>query len=811
MERYVCIHGHFYQPPRENPWLEDVELQDSAYPYHDWNERITAECYEPNTASRILDPDGWIKKIVNNYSKISFNFGPTLLSWMEKHEPEVYRAIVEADRESQENFSGHGSALAQAYNHIIMPLANRRDKYTQVLWGIKDFEHRFGRRPEGMWLPETAVDLETLEIMASLGIRFTILAPYQARRVRRVGSGAWLDVGPGGIDPTVPYLVRLPESGRTISVFFYHADISRAVAFEGLLLNGEHFAKRLIGAFDAGRNAPQLVHVATDGETYGHHHRHGDMALAYALHYIESNRLARITNYGEFLESHPPELEVEIKENTAWSCAHGVERWRSNCGCNSGLHPGWSQAWRSPLRNALNWLRNALAPLYEEQARPLLKDPWAARDDYIEVILDRSPESLERYLGRHAARPLTGEEQVKVLKLLEMQRHAMLMFTSCGWFFDEISGIETVQVLQYAGRAIQLAQELSGHEGLEGEFLGMLSQAKSNIPEHRDGAHIYEKFVKPAMVDLLKVGAHYAISSLFETYEEQSRIFSYTVRREDGISRLAGAAKLALGKARVTSEITREEKTVVYGVVNFGLPSINGGVKEYADEEGYRRMVEEVTAAFDRVDFPEVIRLLDQYFGGDTFSLQHLFRDKQREILGIILDSTLEEVAADYRRIYERHAPLMRLLRELNIPQPRVLFSAAEFVINASLRRALAEKFPDLEHIRALLEEARSINIPLDGASLGYALKKTLERLGKEWRNNPLDTGLLERLGAACGLVHYLPFEVDLWKVQNIYYGLLQEVHPEMRQRAASGDEEAGAWVERFSSLGDCLRIRRSR
>ncbi|WP_035108189.1 DUF3536 domain-containing protein [Desulfovirgula thermocuniculi] len=811
VERYVCIHGHFYQPPRENPWLEDVELQDSAYPYHNWNERITAECYEPNTASRILDPDGWIKKIVNNYSKISFNFGPTLLSWMEKHEPEVYRAIVEADRESRENFSGHGSALAQAYNHIIMPLANRRDKYTQVLWGIRDFEHRFGRRPEGMWLPETAVDLETLEIMADLGIRFTILAPYQARRVRRAGSSAWLDVGPGGVDPTVPYLVRLPESGRTISVFFYHADISRAVAFEGLLLNGEHFARRLVGAFDAGRNAPQLVHIATDGETYGHHHRHGDMALAYALHYIESNRLARITNYGEFLEKHPPELEVEIKENTAWSCAHGVERWRSNCGCNSGLHPGWSQAWRSPLRNALNWLRNALAPLFEEQARPLLKDPWAARDEYIEVILDRSPENLERYLGRHAARPLTGEEQVKVLKLLEMQRHAMLMFTSCGWFFDEISGIETVQVLQYAGRAIQLARDLSGHNGLEAEFLEMLSQAKSNIPEHRDGAHIYEKFVKPAMVDLVKVGAHYAISSLFETYEEQSRIFSYTVRREDGISRLAGAAKLALGKARVTSEITREETTVVYGVVNFGLPSINGGVKEYADEESYRRMVEEVTAAFDRVDFPEVIRLLDQYFGGDTFSLKHLFRDKQREILGIILDSTLEEVAADYRRIYERHAPLMRLLKELNIPQPKVLFSAAEFVINASLRRALAEKFPDLEHIRALLEEARSINIPLDGASLGYALKKTLERLGKELRENPLDTGLLEHLEAACSLVHFLPFEVDLWKVQNIYYGLLQSIYPEVRQRAAAGDEGAEAWVGRFSSLGDCLRIRRGR
>jgi alpha-amylase/alpha-mannosidase (GH57 family) len=810
VERYICIHGHFYQPPRENPWLEDVELQDSAYPYHDWNERITAECYEPNTASRILDADGWIRKIVNNYSRISFNFGPTLLSWMEKHEPEVLRAIVEADRLSRERFSGHGSALAQAYNHMIMPLANRRDKYTQVIWGIKDFEYRFGRHPEGMWLPETAVDLETLEIMAEQGVRFTILAPYQARRFRRIGADTWQDVGPGGIDPTVPYLINLPASGRTISVFFYNADISRAVAFEGLLLNGENFARRLISAFNTGRPEAQLVHIATDGETYGHHHPHGDMALAYALNYIETNKAARITNYGEFLEKHPPTLEVEINENTAWSCAHGVERWRNNCGCNSGQHPGWSQAWRAPLRNALNWLRNTIAPMYEEEARRFLKDPWAARNDYIEVILDRSTESLNRFLNKHAARPLEENEQVRVLKLLEMQRHAMLMFTSCGWFFDEISGIETVQVLQYACRVIQLAQELFG-KSLEQPFLEILSQAKSNIPEHKDGAHVYEKFAKPAMVDLVKVGAHYAISSLFESYDEHSRIYSYTVLREDSINRLAGAAKLTLGKARVTSEITREGVTIVYGVVNFGYPSINGGVRVYQDEESYRKMVEEVAGAFDRVDFPEVVRLLDQYFDGSTFSLKHLFRDKQREILDVILDSTLEEVAGDYRRIYERHAPLMRLLQELNIPQPNVLRAAAEFVINTSLRQAFSEKFLDLERIKALLEEARMTSINLDGASLSYALKKTLNKLGEELRRHPTDLSLLEHLATTCNLVRSLPFEVDMWKVQNNYYCLLQTIYQDLRQKADQGDEEARTWVERFGSLGDCLGIKRNR
>ncbi|MEW6423262.1 MAG: DUF3536 domain-containing protein [Bacillota bacterium] len=810
MDRYICIHGHFYQPPRENPWLEDVELQDTAYPYHDWNERITAECYEPNTASRILDGDGWIKRILNNYTKISFNFGPTLLSWVEKNEPEVYRAVIAADRESSRNFSGHGSALAQAYNHVIMPLANRRDKYTQVLWGIKDFEHRFGRRPEGMWLPETAVDLETLDIMAEQGIRFTILAPYQARRVRKIGSGNWHDIGPRGLDTTVPYQVRLPGTGRTINVFFYNMDISRAVAFEKLLANGERFANRLLGGFNDERQSAQLVNIATDGETYGHHHRHGDMALAYALHYIEANKLARITNYAEFLERHPPTLEAEINENTSWSCAHGVERWRNNCGCNSGMRPGWSQAWRAPLRNALNWLRNALAPRYEEKARQYLKDPWAARDDYIAVVLDRSPESVHRFLERHAQRALAPAEEITVWKLLEMQRHAMLMFTSCGWFFDEISGIETVQVLQYAGRAIQLARELFNNE-LEAHFLETLAQAKSNISEHKDGAHIYEKFVKPAMVDLLKVGAHYAICSLFETYDEQSRIYCYAVHREESVSRLAGMARMAVGRARVTSEITREAVNLSYGVVNFGNHNVSAGVRVYQGEEAYQEMAREVTGAFDRADFSEVIRLLDSYFEGATYTLKQLFRDKQRVVLDQILDTTLAEVAADYRRIYERHAPLMRFLKDLNIPQPKALYTAAEFVLNASLRQAFAEEALDLERIGALLGEAEISNVPLDGPGLAYTLQHTLEKMAERLHEQPGNHSLLAHLDEAIALVRALPFEVDLWKVQNVYYGLLQAVYPEFSKKAGQGDEEARTWVDRFNALGDKLRMRRGK
>src|SRR4051812_11179720 len=278
--RHICIHGHFYQPPRENPWLEAVETQDSASPYHDWNERITAECYGPNASARILDENDRILKIVNNYASISFNFGPTLLSWLESRSPDTYAAIIDADRISRARFSGHGSALAQAYNHIILPLANARDKRTQVRWGLCDFEWRFGRKPEGMWLPETAVDVDSLEALAAEGIAFTILEPHQAKRVRKIGEKAWSETG---MDPTMPYRCTLP-SGRTIAIFFYDGPISRAVAFENLLARGENLAHRVIGAFADTRKHAQVVNIATDGETYGHHHRYGDMALAYALH-----------------------------------------------------------------------------------------------------------------------------------------------------------------------------------------------------------------------------------------------------------------------------------------------------------------------------------------------------------------------------------------------------------------------------------------------------------------------------------------------------------------------------------------------
>jgi len=617
MERYICVHGHFYQPPRHNPWLEAIELQDSAHPFHDWNERITAECYAPNTAARILDSTDRIGQIVNNYARMSFNFGPTLLAWMEQQAPEVYAAIVSADHASQARFAGHGSALAQAYNHMILPLANRRDKYTQILWGIDDFAHRFGRQPEGMWLPETAVDLETLDLMAELGIRFTILSPTQARRVRARSGGVWRDVSGGHIDPTMPYLQRLP-AGRQITVFFYHAAISRGIAFERLLANGKEFAERLVEAFSAQPPGPQLVHIATDGETYGHHHRFGEMALAYALDYIETNNLARLTNYGAYLEHHPPTHEVEVIANTAWSCAHGVERWRSNCGCRTGGPRGWQQTWRTPLREALDWLRDTLAPVYEQHGSRVLHDPWAVRDDYITVILERSPHHVERFLHRHARRALSADETIVALKLLEMQHQAMLMYTSCGWFFDELSGLEPRQVMLHAARAIHLAHDLGCADTLETDFLERLARAKSNLPEYRDGRTIYERFIRPAMVGWEQVAVQYAMRALFETSPTPRRVYCYSVLLEHLQRLTATETQFVVGRARFTSEVTHDTAVLDFGVWHRGDHHLYGGAYIAQDAEGGQSLFQEARAALTRADFSAIIRLLYDHFGAST-------------------------------------------------------------------------------------------------------------------------------------------------------------------------------------------------
>ena len=482
--RYVCIHAHFYQPPRENAWLGATEAQPSAAPFHDWNARICQECYAPLARAHLPGPGG--STYVNTYASISFNVGPTLLGWLAAHDPPTYRAIQAADAQAMERLGGAGCAMAQAYNHLIMPLATAQTKRLQVLWGMADFRHHFGRPPKGMWLPEAAVDLPTLQALADHGIAYTVLAPHQAQAVRPPGQNTpWQTLLPGQLDPRRPYLCRLPEGG-SIALFFYDGPTSHAIAFGGLLHHGDQLAERLIQAFDEVSSEPQLVHVATDGESYGHHHPHGEMALAYALKVFGEDPEVTLTSYEAFLRDHPPSWEVQIKAPvSSWSCVHGVERWRADCGCHTGGGEGWSQAWRAPLRQALEFLRDEVTVRMEAMAGHHAQSWPRACETFIECLLE--PAQRPAFLRRE----LCPEGDAVVLwHLLELRAQVMWMFTSCGWFFNDLEGIETLQILEYAARALELAAFLWPQEPLEAPFLSLLEQAVSN--HGRTGRDLWE-------------------------------------------------------------------------------------------------------------------------------------------------------------------------------------------------------------------------------------------------------------------------------------------------------------------------------
>ncbi|MCX7626440.1 MAG: DUF3536 domain-containing protein [Candidatus Sumerlaeaceae bacterium] len=805
--RFVCIHGHFYQPPRENPWLEVVEQQDSARPYHDWNERIADECYGPNTAARILDNDSYLARILCNYEWISFNFGPTLLSWLETNTPRIYRAILEADSRSQAHFSGHGSAIAQVYNHIIMPLANRRDKITQVRWAIADFEYRFRRKPEGMWLAETAVDLETLEILAKHGIRFTILSPMQASRVRAIGKGGWSDVRGGRIDPSRPYLCRLP-GGEAISLFFYDGPISHAVAFEGLLNDGHALAQRLLGGFAPDRDGAQLVHIATDGESYGHHHKFGEMALSRALADLMDNPRVQLTNYAEFLERFPPRYEVEIFEASSWSCAHGVGRWSYDCGCNSGAHPGWNQAWRAPLRNAMNWLRDELARLFHDEARNYVGDPWLARDDYISVILDRSPDSVRKFLARHQKHPLSSEERIHLFQLLEMQRHAQLMFTSCGWFFDDISGIETQQNLYYAARAMQLARKVVGVD-LEPQFIKKLEPAKSNLPQFVNGAVIYEQMVRPNIIELDRVAANYALLMLLEGAKPSGRFYAYEISSSDRCMRKLGERTFLVGQLQVRSQTTGEESLFMFGAAKLSEDEIEACVAPL-DDERYRQFRAKIDAGTCDTDLEKGFERFAELFPLAPYTLKSLFRDDQRRVVYRLLRTPIAGAISTMRQLYDENAALMRFLSALKVPLPKVLRTMTQFVLTDKLIQAFTDETISPDELRATFAEVRHWEFELDVEELDHAVKCALERATAKLEENPNDLSHLERLLAVAEVAFALPLRTNIWKTQTTFYRIIRSNYGVISARAAADDnaDESKKWVELCRQVAALLRVR---
>ena len=773
--KFLTIHGHFYQPPRENPWLEAIELQDSALPYHDWNERICKECYNPNSVSRIVDNKNRILDIVNNYEYMSFNFGPTLLSWMEEYAPLTYERIIKADIESISQHSGHGNALAQVYNHMIMPLANLRDKETQVKWGIRDFEYRFGRKPEGMWLAETAVDDETLRVLVENGIKFTILSPYQALKMKKISDKNWQDVSWGNIDPARSYKYTIKsDPSKSIDLFFYDGAISRSVAFDELLVDGNKFIKRLKEGVSEVRDYPQLINIATDGESYGHHTKFGDMALSYVLKIKAEDEGFIITNYAEYLDKYRSDYEVDIKQASSWSCFHGVGRWKEDCGCSTGGHPGWNQKWREPLRNALDYLRDQLAIIYEKEGPKYFNDNvWTIRNKYIDVILNRTYLNIRKFQKENFNPDLTEEQKVKGMELLEMQRQALLMYTSCGWFFSEISGIETVQIMKYAARAMQLAAKFN-NENYEAKFLDILSEAKSNIQEYGTGKDIYERFVKPSVVTYKQLACLWAISSLYQDFEDEEDVYCYTVKRNSYQLIQKGNSNLVVGNIEILSKVTLQKANLVFALMQYAGGDFHCAIKEFSSNEEYQDLKSSLIKTFMLNPLTEIIRALDEKFGTEYFTLKDIFIEERKKILQILLKDQMEKFANTYKEMYDQGKGSIYHMQNLGLEIPNEFKISAGYALSQKYNDLLAHSdgFVDKNVIQQIMDinfEAKKINIQIDktpsNKNFGKRIITNLNRLTKSFEIQQADA-IVELFD----IIEKLDLQIDISEAQNIYY-----------------------------------------
>lgn len=810
---FLTIHGHFYQPPRENPWLEAIELQDSALPFHDWNERINKECYNPNSISKIVDNRNRILDVVNNYEHMSFNFGPTLLSWMEHFAPLTYERIIKADIESVSEHSGHGNAMAQVYNHIIMPLANENDKQTQIKWGIRDFEYRFGRKPEGMWLAETAVDDETLKFLEENGIKFTVLSPYQALKFRQEGDKDWQDVSWGNIDPARSYRYYIKSApGKFIDLFFYDGAISRSVAFDELLKDGNKFIKRLKEGISDCRDYPQLINIATDGESYGHHTKFGDMALSYVLKIRAKDEGFKITNYAEYLDKYRSNCEVDIKQASSWSCFHGVGRWKEDCGCSTGGHPGWNQKWRKPLRDALDYLRDELIVVFENEGQKYFGNVWNVRNKYINVILDRNEMNVKKFQQENFKPDLTDDDKVHAMELLEIQRQAMLMYTSCGWFFSEISGIETVQIMKYAARAMQLASRFTS-KNLEEKFLEILSQAKSNIPEFGTGKDIFERFVKPSIITVKQIATLWALSSLYQDFEDEENVYCYTITRKAYKKVQKNSSTFIVGHIEIQSKITLQKSNVMFALMQYAGGDFHCTIKEYSDDAEFNRIKNDLIKIYTMNTLTEIIRALDEYFGKEYFTLKDIFIEERRKILQILLKGKLEKFSQTYQEMYDEGKGSIYHLQGLGLSIPD------EFKISAEY--ALSHKFNDIVvHSGGFVEddliqqatdinfEAKKIDIKLDKSPSNLVFSKkilqNINRLVHSFEIQQADV-VLEIFDN----VRKLELNVDIAEAQNIYFTKIYHRIGDIIASEAFKNKKSSnkRFVEMLLDIGENLNI----
>ena len=811
-EVFLTIHGHFYQPPRENPWLEAIELQDSALPFHDWNERINKECYNPNSVSKIVDSRNRILDVVNNYEYMSYNFGPTLLSWMEQFAPLTYERIIKADIESISEHNGHGNAIAQVYNHIIMPLANEHDKETQIKWGIRDFEYRFGRKPEGMWLAETAVDDDTLRILEANGIKFTILSPYQADKFKKKGDKEWTDVSWGNIDPARSYKYNIKSApGKSIDLFFYDGAISRSVAFDELLKDGNKFIKRLKEGVSDCRDFPQIVNIATDGESYGHHTKFGDMALAYVLKVKAKDEGFKITNYAEYLEKYRSDCEVEIKQASSWSCFHGVGRWKEDCGCSTGGHPGWNQKWRKPLREALDYLRDELVIIFEQEGPKYFDNVWEVRNKYIDVILDRNEMNVKKFQQENFKPDLSDEQKVHAMELLEIQRQAMLMYTSCGWFFSEISGIETVQIMKYAARAMQLATKFSNKD-LETHFLEILSEAKSNIPEHGTGKDIFERFVKPSIVTTKQIASLWALSSLYQDFEDEESVYCYSIKKEAYKKVQKGSSTFVVGHIEIQSKITLQKSNVMFALMQYSGGDFHCAIKEYSDDFEFNKIKTNLIKTFLMNPLTEIIRAMDECFGKEYFTLKDIFIEERRKILQILLKGKLEKFSQTYQVMYDEGKGSIYHLQGLGLKIPD------EFKISAAY--ALSHKFNDIvvhsggflddDSIQQAMDinyEAKKIDIQLDKTPSNKIFSKKIQqninRLVHSFEIQQADV-LLEIFDS----INKLELQIDISEAQNIYFSkIYHKIGDIIESGTATKRSSNKKFIEMLLEIGENLNI----
>jgi alpha-amylase/alpha-mannosidase (GH57 family) len=817
-DKFVAIHGHFYQPPRENPWLGAIEREESARPAHDWNERIAFECYRPNAHARIVDGKGKILDIVNNYSSISFNFGPTLLPYLEREFPSIYQRIIEADREGLKQF-GHGNAIGQVYNHIILPLANERDKETEVLWGIADFERRFHRKPDAMWLPETAVNYATLRVLARHGMDYLILSPFQALKMRPFGGKRWTDVSGGRIDPTQPYRCFLKdESGKRISdrhidIFFYDGVISKEVSFGELLKDGSAFCERFLQAYPVSPNRPQLIHIATDGETYGHHKKFGDMALAYALNTGFSSRGMEVINHGAFLKRFPPVYEVEIDEGpkgegTSWSCAHGVGRWEEDCGCSTGGVPGWNQKWRKPLRDALNLLRDELGLIFEKEGERVFQDPWEARNGYIQVVLDRSPQSLNQFFDRYGIKGVEERDRIRGFKLLEMERHALQMFTSCGWFFADLAGLEATIVLQHAARAVQLAVEFGG-ERIEEEFVQRLSEGESNLPDMGNGRQIYQRLVKPKCITLEHVVNHYAISSLFDDGEKERRIFSFRVERSNYEKVEKNGHLLAVGQVGVTRESIPETNEFFFGLISSSQDIFRTWVSENREDLSFQVLTEK---SMERLEGGEetLSKTLGSILGNRVLTIRETLKEDRQAILQGLIRNELKEHRRSYAELFEKTRQTIRLLVKEGLEIPYEIRMAAEVTLRDRLldeAKALRADFRTVMargEISRIVDEAREYGFFLNKEEATEVLNETFREKSEIIQRvvNGYLFGTVEAVDMGSEMVEEAiilldsakKWDFDIWKGREAAQNLLDEILDEHVRRLERSWWEEGVY-----------------